>query len=167
MTMKINALILGLMLATPVLADEGAPFDFATVDTDGDGQITAAEMTAFRAAKMAEVDQDKDGFVSAAEMRAEMLARIEARLDKMVAHRMERQDQNGDGKLGPDEFGPGDRAENMFDRADENGDGSLSKAEVEAMQAHMREKMQERHGKGKHGMGMHGMGWFFEDGYDE
>lgn len=162
MNVKINALIVGLMLATPGLAEEGAPFDFATVDTDGDGQITEAEMTAFRAAKMAEVDQDKDGFVSADEMRAEMLARIEARLGQMVAHRMEKQDQNGDGKLGPDEFGPGERADKMFDRADENGDGKLSKAEVEAMQAHMRAKMQERHGKG-----MHGMGWFFEDGSDE
>lgn len=162
MSMKLNALILGLMLATPALAEEGAPFDFASVDTDGDGQITAAEMTAFRAAKMAKLDQDKDGFVSAAEMKAEMQARIDARLDRMIAHRMEKQDQNGDGKLGPDEFGPGDRADKMFDRADENGDGSLSKAEVDAMQAHMRAKMQERHGKGKHGMG-----WLFDDGSDE
>lgn len=162
MTLKINALILGLMLATPTLAEEGAPFEFATVDADGDGQITAAEMTAFRAAKMAEVDQDKDGFVSPAEMRAEMQARIEARLDKMVAHRMERQDQNGDGKLGPDEFGPGEKGARMFERADENGDGMLSKAEVDAMQAHMRAKMQERHGKG-----LHGMGWLFDDGSDE
>lgn len=153
MTMKANLLILGLLLATPALADEGAPFDFAAVDKDGNGQITAEEMAAFRAAKMAKVDQDKDGFVSSAEMKAAMLARFEARLDKMVARRMEKQDQNGDGKLGPDEFGPGEKSGKMFARADANGDGMLSKAEVEAMQARMRVKMKDRHGMGKGGMG--------------
>ena len=55
--------------------------DFAAVDTDKDGKITAAEMEAYRAAEVAGVDADKDGKLSATELSAMHMARMQAMAD--------------------------------------------------------------------------------------
>ncbi len=164
MILKHGSLVLGLMLASPLLAQEGPAFDFAAIDADGDGQITTVEMEAFHAARRAGADLDKDGFLSADELKAQMMQHVEARIDEMVARRIERQDKNGDGKIGADEAGPGDKGAKFFARADENGDGMLSKAEAEAIKERMGDKMRGRHGKGSHGGGM---GWLFWEGAEE
>ncbi|MCX8507788.1 MAG: hypothetical protein ORN49_02725, partial [Rhodobacteraceae bacterium] len=145
MILKSGALILGLTLFTPLFAeegpaganDEGAAFDFAAMDANGDGQISKEELSAFHATRRAKADLDKDGFLSAAEMKAQMRERLEARIDRMVARRIKHRDKNGDGKLGPDEDGGQDRQHRLFSRADGNGDGMLSQAEMKAARAHL------------------------------
>jgi hypothetical protein len=48
--------------AAPSLARTGTPADFARLDADGDGRVTAAEL--------ARLDADGDGAVSLAEFRS-------------------------------------------------------------------------------------------------
>lgn len=188
MTVSRNALMMlalaavsGAALSTAVLAQDapeapmdapmemGGPmagFDFAALDADKDGKITAAEMEAFRAARVTEVDADKDGKLSTAELSAMHMARMQARADQMAARMVERHDADGDGMLTAAEFMTPPVPERMFERADADGDGALSPEEVEAAQARM-EEMREGHGKGpKHGRGHGGDrgergGWFF------
>ena len=84
------------------------------LDTDGDGQVSEAEIKAHKAAMFAEIDTNKDGVLSEAEMsahhdamRAEMKAKFEERR--------------------------GDRVDDMFERFDTNKDGTITRAEVTAV----------------------------------
>ena len=138
--------------------------DFAALDADKDGKITAAEMEAFRASRVTEVDTDQDGKLSAAELSAMNLARMQARADKMAARMIERHDADGDGLLTVAELATPPGPERLFGRADTDGDGALTEAEVQAARERMAE-MREDHGKGRghgHGRGDHG-GWFPRD----
>ena len=129
----------------------GLPFDFAAVDADTDGNLTAAEMTAFHDARMQAIDADKDGFVSAGEMQAALLARMSDRAAGMAGMRIGRQDTDKDGRLSQTELVAGPRAERLFARIDANGDGAISRAELEAARARMVEN-RKRHGGAKHRM---------------
>lgn len=148
--------------------DHGGPRDglflnFDEIDADKDGKITAAEMEAHRAARFAAADANKDGNLSAEELVAmHEAARAErqlARSTDMIA----RFDANGDGLLSADEMPQPGEGQNMFDRIDTDKDGAISKAELEAAIAQMREGR--GHGKG-HGKG-HGMGHWFGMGGDD
>ncbi len=140
--------------------------DFATLDADGDGKITLAELEAYRAARVTEIDTDKDGKISAAELSAMHMARMQARADAMAARMIERHDADGDGLLTAAEFVTPPAPQRMFDRADTDGDGALTAAEIEAAKERMAQRGEGR-GKG-HGHG-HGRdrgdrgGWFFRD----
>ncbi len=55
-----------------LLAQDGPRADrFAAMDTDGDGQITQAELDAHAAARFASADSDGDGFLTTDEMQAQ------------------------------------------------------------------------------------------------
>jgi hypothetical protein len=87
--------------------------EFATFDTNHDGQITQAEIKAVHDAK-----------------RAEMEAKFEARFKQA--------DTNGDGQLSKDEVQAGlPMLARGFDRLDTNKDGELSLAEIKAGRAAM------------------------------
>ena len=152
LTMSIAA---GLGLtAMDVAAQETAPRglpDFATLDADGDGQITQAELAAQAEARFATIDTGSDGAVSAAELTAHMQAEAETRAAQMLA----RVDANGDGLIQPDEMQPrgGDMAARLFDRADTDSNGTISEAEFTAMQERMANWRDNRGGRdGAHGM---------------
>ncbi|WP_050522863.1 EF-hand domain-containing protein [Pseudorhodobacter wandonensis] len=145
-------------------------FVFEEMDANGDGKVTKDEVAAFHAAQLAAMDTDKDGNLSAAELIAaqqKRQAEREADRETRMAERMiEQRDANKDGVLSLEEMAPkGDRGDKMFDRADTDGDGAISKAEADAMKAKM-EKRGDRgrgdddHGhkgkKGKHGDDDHG-----------
>ena len=117
------------ILAMSALANAG-PGDkgFDRLDTDGDGEISAAEVDAAeakraekkserdakRAERFAEADADGNGSVSREEMKA-----------YRDAKRAERNpDKNNDGVVDRSEFL--DQAEKRFDKQDANGDGVLS-----------------------------------------
>lgn len=99
---------------------------FSDLDTDGDGLVTEAELTAraegLAAERLAGVDADGDGAVTAAEIEALILARIGERAG---------------GRMGPGgarAVDPAERAATMAERMiaarDTDDDGALSGAEL-------------------------------------
>lgn len=137
---------------------QGGPrMEFATLDANGDGQVTQDELDAAHAARFAEVDTDGNGTVTAEEMVAHMQAMAEQRREdrqaRMAERMIARMDQNDDGVLSADEMKPGaaPTPKTMFERLDKDGDGAISQDEFAAAQARM-DKMRD-HGKPGERMG--------------
>lgn len=110
--------------------------DFATLDADGNGQLTLEEMQNAGAVRFAQTDTNGDGALSADELSAAATARQTDRITKMI----ERFDENGDGLLQSSEMPEpgkggrmGRRLAHAFDHADANNDGSLSQTEFEEL----------------------------------
>jgi len=115
------------------------------LDTNGDGDISRAEVDAARQARFAEADANGDGAISEAEFTAAMEARASERRDRRQASAFTRADANGDGVISMDETGG--RIDAMFERVDADGDGIITAAEREAAKSAMRE----RAGEGRRG----------------
>ncbi len=107
------------------------------VDTNGDGNVTRAELDAQRAEKFAQADANGDGAVSFAEMEAFRETERARRQADRAQRRFEMMDADGDGAIGPDEFGG--RAERMFDRVDTDGDGVITEDERSVAKDRMRQ----------------------------
>lgn len=136
-------------LAAPVMAQGMGPQaqmpDFATLDADGSGKVSAAELTAAHEARLAALDADGDGVVTVEEFTAPMAAmdaeaeakRAEARKARM-ADRAERMlgdaDADEDGKVTLEELSAkmGGREDRMIKRLDADEDGEISAEEFEA-----------------------------------
>lgn len=148
----IGAIATGLMVTAAAANDRGhgrGQMDFATLDADGDGQITQAEIEAMAAARFAEVDTDGNGAVTAEELAAQAEARNAERLANRTARMIAALDEDDSGDLSAEELaarGPG--AERFFERFDEDGDGAVSEEEFEAAKAARGDR---RHGGGKNG----------------
>lgn len=124
------------------------PLSFSELDTNGDGQVTAAELEALGQKRFEQSDTDGDGFVTLEEMKANMLKQAEERFEKHGAKMLERKDANGDGKLSFEEMSPNEtRKEKMFGHMDANGDGAISEAEFDEARAKMRDHRKGRWGK--------------------
>ncbi len=162
-TMKLTALTMATLatalVATTALADRGhsmnrgdggrmergmergmgpmADFDFATVDADGDGKITEAEMTAWRAAQAKALDADGDGFVNAEELAAMQMKTMETRVKDRAAQMVARMDTDGDGKLSAAELASRPVPTGLIDRLDTDNDGAVSQAELDAAKERM------------------------------
>ena len=118
--------------------------DFSTLDADGDGRVTQAELQAAGQVRFAAVDTNGDGVLSLEELQAQGSHRAARR----AAHIIERFDADGYGALSLEELPRrgGDRAERMFSRMDSDSDGAISEAEFDAARAEMRAHMKERRG---------------------
>ncbi len=111
----------------------GPRVDFETLDADGNGEVTQAEMAAMGAARFNEADTDGDGFLTKDEISAKAGERRAKRLDRMF----EKRDANNDGKLSAEELAPpADRIAKRFEKVDTDGNGSISKAEFDAAKEH-------------------------------
>lgn len=129
-TFLIAAMAAGLMLpALDASAQQarGKP-DFATLDANGDGALTMAELEAHGQGRFAAADTDSDGVLT----REELAAAAEGRAAQAVERMLSRLDTNGDGNISQDELPDrSDRVGQMFTRADTNEDGTLSAEEFE------------------------------------
>lgn len=136
----------GALTLSPAAAQDRQMPDFATLDANGDGQISLEELTAQRTARFAEADANSDGALSPEELLAHMEAERDARADRMVERMLSRLDANDDGVLQESELAArgGDRMVQRFDRADTNADGVISAEEFEQAQDRMAER-------GRHG----------------
>lgn len=110
----------------------GPRINFEEVDTNNDGKLTQAELTAHAEMRFDQTDTDKNGMISENELRARIAAHMAERTDRRVQQMMDRHDANSDGQLSQDEMKP-KHAGKMMKRADTDGDGAISKDEFEAM----------------------------------
>jgi Ca2+-binding EF-hand superfamily protein len=143
-------------LGTAALADRRGPdgmrgegpfaaFDFATVDADADGRVTEAELTAWRAARVAAMDANADGMLSEDEIKAGHMARSEARAEERAARMVAAHDVNGDGLLSVAELGSPPVPVRLFARVDTDGDGAITEAELDAVKGRMAQKGRHHH----------------------
>ena len=109
----------------------GERASFETLDTDGDGQITKAEIEARGDERFSNIDTDGDGELS----KEELIAQGAERREKRVERLLERLDADDSGSISQAELdaaprrGGGDR---LFARADTDENGAISKEEFEA-----------------------------------
>lgn len=137
--------------------------DFATLDSDGDGKVTKAELDARRVERQKAMDPDGDGFITLDEMKAHAAAQARERAEAMVDRMFAGLDTDKDGKLSAAEAlaGPmaGARgADRLFDRVDRDGDGAISQLEYDRMAERMQGRGEGRRGGGMRGEGKHGEG---------
>lgn len=143
-TLMISSLVLALASGA-ALADDGKGKmgkrgmgmhgprpEFSDFDSNGDGQVTAAEIQAFGDARFAAIDTDGNGEISAAEFAAKSQSDNAERAQKMV----DRFDADKSGGVSKDEMpkprDAGDRVAKMIERFDTNGDGQISQEEFAA-----------------------------------
>jgi hypothetical protein len=132
--------------------------DFATLDADGDGGITEADLVARATARFAEADADGSGGLTGAEMvaMAEMIRQeqMAARLER----RMARIDDSGDGEIQFDELqARAPAGVHFFDAFDADNDGAVSAEEFAAAEEEMA-AMHEDRGPREGGWGWWGRG---------
>ncbi len=126
--------------------------DFATLDADGNGSLTVAELEAAHGARFSAMDTDGNGAVSLEELTAAGAEQMAKRAERMLS----RMDANEDGVLQADEMKPrGANAERMISHMDENDDGEISLEEFEQM-AEKRGGRGDRGGHGRKGNGDRG-----------
>lgn len=113
--------------------DPGRGFD--RMDVNGDGKLTADEMSEMHAKLIEDADADGDGAVTRDEMKAFHDAK---RAEFREKHNP---DANGDGVVDRTEYI--DAAQKRFDKKDKNGDGVLSEDEMD----------RHHHGGRRHGGG--------------
>lgn len=117
--------------------------DFSTLDADGNGEISQAEMQAVAANRFGDIDADGDGFLTQAELEEHSKAASSRRAERMLS----RMDANEDGKLSIDEMQSRRDPARFFDRMDADNSGGISQAEFDEARAHM--KQRRGHGKGR------------------
>ncbi|MCA8884239.1 MAG: EF-hand domain-containing protein [Rhodobacteraceae bacterium] len=132
--MALTGLVAVPLAAGPLFALDrsGMGPDFATLDQNSDGVVTAEEIAARHQARFADADADGNGTLSREELAAgigKMQAeRMQQGADRMIA----RFDKNGDGALSQDEL-PSGPQDGMLKRLDANNDGQLDQQEFAAM----------------------------------
>ena len=129
------------MTSVSALARGQGP-DFATLDTNGDGELTREELQARGAVRFQEADTNGDGLLS----EDEIAARGSERLKDRAARMIERMDANGDGQLSQDEIKERRNAGEFFDRMDRDDSGTVTQAEFDAARDKMRKRFGKRHG---------------------
>ncbi|SCZ68986.1 EF hand [Epibacterium ulvae] len=114
---------------------------FEQIDTDGNGELSRAELDAVKAARFSATDSNGDGQLSLEEISAKGSERAAKRAEKM----MKRLDSNEDGQLSQDELSATGREGRMFARLDADKSGAISKQEFEEARKHRHHK---KHPKG-------------------
>jgi Ca2+-binding EF-hand superfamily protein len=114
---------------------------FAMMDTNKDGRISAAEHAAGARSMFEKMDSNKDGKVTAAEMTAAHKAvtgRAAKKSEMSAADKIKSVDSNGDGILSAEEHATGSML--TFAQMDADSDGYLSKEELAAGHASLLKK---------------------------
>lgn len=135
------------LTATAGVAREGNRPTFEQIDSNGDGEISGAELSAVNAARFAARDTNGDGFLDREELEAAAAKRSAVRINRMMRH----VDSDGDGQLSQEEIAARRDPARMLSRFDADGSGTLSKAEFEGARKAMRGRMAEHRGAKRSG----------------
>jgi hypothetical protein len=134
-------------------AGAGHGFDFAAVDADGNGSLTAAELQAFAVARVAVIDTDGNGTVSRVELVALVPDRMGPLMNPFGRDRGEVFADRMLARMGATEAGGiviedmvARRVSDMLAVFDTDRDGAIAEAEADAGQARMAER---REGRGR------------------
>jgi Ca2+-binding EF-hand superfamily protein len=133
------ALVLSASMAAA--APSSGDKEFAMMDANKDGKLSAAEHAAGARSMFEQMDGDRDGKVTAAEMTAAHHAIAGHHADKSdlpAADKIKAVDSDGDGILTADEHAQASAS--MFAKMDTSKDGFLSKNELTAGHARMLKK---------------------------
>lgn len=98
--------------------------NLTSIDADGDGVISRAELRTAKAARWQQIDRNGDGYLGEDDFPPGAAQRARTQLAE-IAHL----DRNGDGKISRDEFLDGPAS--AFMQADTNSDGILTRSEVD------------------------------------
>lgn len=101
-------------------------------DANRDGAISRKELLVYRASQFDRIDRNGDGVLTSNDMPS--FAKVRERMEAATAGF----DRNGDGKITRAEFASGPTA--AFDRADSNHDGIVTRQELEAARAVMKQE---------------------------
>jgi Ca2+-binding EF-hand superfamily protein len=112
---------------------------FDKIDADKDGKVTYAEMEANRKAEFTAADTNGDGALSAEELSARELARFQEKLAERTQAMLDNADNDGNGSLSETELGEGPGMRN-FARIDADNDGSITKDEIQAAMQHHKKR---------------------------
>lgn len=135
------ALMAGALAALPVLAAPDIEKEFAMMDADHDGKVSAAEHAAGAKAMFEKMDANRDGKVSAAEMTAAHKAvtgHAAKKSDMSAEEKIKAVDGDGDGILTANEHAKASAG--MFVKMDTSLDGFLSREEMAGGHAAMLKK---------------------------
>jgi Ca2+-binding EF-hand superfamily protein len=111
---------------------KGSRFDFTAIDTNSDGEITRAEITAHRDARFTSTDTNKDGALSRAEFEAMAAKRGRSASERRINRMFSRLDENNDDLIQKAEM-PSRNLDRLFERLDADKSGTISAAEAEKM----------------------------------
>ena len=100
------------------------------IDSDGDGELTLAELTAEVEKTVARFDADRNGAITVAEKQGQRGGGGTA-MSGFVGQHWEEVDADGDGRVTRAEVEV--VAKRMFEKADLDRDGKLSRGEIAAM----------------------------------
>jgi Ca2+-binding EF-hand superfamily protein len=112
---------------------------FDTMDADKDGKLTHAEMEAHRKAEFTAADTNGDGALSAEELSARAMARFQEKLAERTQAMLDNMDNDGNGSLSEAEMGEGPGMRN-FARIDADNDGFVTKDEIQAGMKHHKKR---------------------------
>ncbi len=82
----------------------GGGADFATLDADENGEISASEFEAYKTSMIAAIDTNEDGYITQDELEAMREARKAESDSDRFAKLVERLDTDGDGQISLEEF---------------------------------------------------------------
>ena len=139
--MKALSLIAGTLLSAQAIAGPAIDKEFASMDSDHDGKVSAAEHAAGAKMMFEKMDANHDGKVTAAEMTAAHQAitgQAANKSDMPAADKIKAVDADGDGVLTAEEHSKASAS--MFAKMDADNGGFLSKQEMAAGHAAMMKK---------------------------
>ena len=109
----------------------GMSMDFDSLDADGDGMLTQADLDSIMNSRFAEIDGDGDGQVTREEMLGYMDTKSEDRRARYADRRIDNLDTNEDGSISLEEFSAVKGQRKGIERLDKDSDGSVSKEEFD------------------------------------
>jgi Ca2+-binding EF-hand superfamily protein len=123
-----------------------AKLNFADIDANKDGVITADEVKAYQDARITAMDANKDGFISVDEFVSGRLANLAPAMQDRATKMVAALDLNGDSKISIEELAVAPMSM-MFAHFPANADGSITKAEYAQAQERMQMMYHGRRGE--------------------